>query len=105
MSLDLLSLAWCLASLGGAIVIGVLFTRARNHRAIVSTTAKSQTHGESTVSYTHTQAHTELFDWMIKIILKEHKMVVSLHCGFELFYTGPRNVSSVQDGNGGTCRP
>ena len=59
MSLDLLSLAWCLASLamGGAIVIGVLFTRARNHRAIVSTTAKSQTHGESTVSYTHTSSY------------------------------------------------
>lgn len=49
MSLDLLSLAWCLASLGGAIVIGVLYTRARNHRAAVSTTAKSLTHGESTV--------------------------------------------------------
>ena len=50
MPLDLLSLAWCIASLGGAIVIGVLYTRRRNSHPAVSATAKSSNHGESTVT-------------------------------------------------------
>lgn len=49
MSLDLLSLAWCLASLGGAIVIGVLYTRSRNNRSGASPATKPLTHGESKV--------------------------------------------------------
>ena len=56
MPLDLLSLAWCIASLGGAIVIGVLYTRRRNSHPAVSATAKSSNHGESTVT-THTHTH------------------------------------------------